>query len=149
MKPSIRLPMAQHLGANMLLLALAACGGTSSLTVADGALEFTGANIQEGQTWKLDAPIELRFTQPIDFGSVNLSTVNVTDGTGFQPLGAFSPGLLPSGLPDANVLRFVPACPESDLGPAAGLQPGGTEYTITVRGTDSGGSGIVLSLIHI
>ncbi len=124
-----------------LLLLLSACGGTSPPTVAEGALEFLGANVQNGQTWTIDGPIELRFTQPIDFGSVHLGTVAVRDAQGAPALGSITTGVLTSGQPDVSVLRFIPAC--SDATGIGGLQPGGFVYTITVRGTDSGGSSIV------
>jgi len=143
MKPANQPAASPGFGATLLLLAASSCGGESSTTVAEGALEFLGTNVQDGQTWTLDGPIELRFTQPIDFGSVTFDTVQVRDAQGVTPLGVLTSGTLTSGQPDASVIRFIPVCPDAASGSSAGLQPGGLEYTVLVRGDDSGSGSLV------
>lgn len=127
----------------LLAMAVSACGGTSTTAPPGTSFGVTEANIEDGQVWAVDRPIELRFTRALDFGSVNLSTVQVTDSSGLQALGSLGPGILSSGEADQRLLRFVPACPDSGGASSAGLQPGGIRYTVSVRGTDSGSTGVV------
>lgn len=140
---TFHLPLRRHAAAALLAVTLSACGGTSSTAAPSNAFGLLEANIEDGEVWTVDRPIELRFSRPINFGSVNLSTVQVRDSTGLQALGSFTPGTLPSGQLDLSLLRFVPSCSDASNGSGAGLQPGGIHYTISVRGSDSGAIGVV------
>ena len=74
-----------------LLLALglftAACssGGGGSNGVG---FQLTGISLLEGDVWKINQEIVFTFSEPVDFSSVSLNTINIQTTTGFPP----SPG---------------------------------------------------------
>ena len=124
-----------------VVFALVSCGGQGSTPAASGGdFLFTESNLQEGATWLLDAPIELRFSEALDFSSVTTSTVQVIETqTGTPVLGDLVLGLATTGLPDPALVRFLPACPDPATGINFGFHPGGIEYSLIANGADSDG----------
>jgi hypothetical protein len=115
---------------------LAACGGGgggSSGLAGQGGFQITKISVENGAVWKINRPISFTFNLPLDFSTVNLLTLNITDASGLPVTGEFT-------LDAPTVVTFQPTCPKkSDLSDA-GFQPGGVSYTIRVLGEDSGAS---------
>lgn len=117
-------------------LFLAGCsggGGGSSGPAGQGGFQITSISVTDGAVWKINRPISFTFNVPIDFSSVNLNTINITDSTGMPVTGEFT-------LDAPTVATFQPTCPTQPDLSDAGFQPGGVSYTIRVLGADSGAS---------
>jgi hypothetical protein len=138
-----------RLGLFGLAALVSACGGggdsSSSGGVTGGSFQLlTISGMPPGVTneWKLNRPIELVFSSPVDFASVNSSSIRIRTNSGQQALGEFSLKQLQSGGVDATTVVFQPRCPTlTDLSDA-GFELG-EQYTLTIIGKD-GGSGISL-----
>ena len=102
---------------------------------AGDSLVLEGASVQEGQTWELNRPIDLVFSQDIDFATVSLNTIQIVDAAGVSAVGSFASGREASGAIDARRVRFQPACPTDETYADAGFQPGGRAYTLSVIGS--------------
>lgn len=117
-------------------LFLAGCGGGgggSSGPAGQGGFQITDISVSSGSVWKINRPISFTFNVPVDFSTVNLNTINITDSNGLPVTGEFT-------LDAPTVVTFQPTCPtEPDLSDA-GFKPGGVSYTIRVLGSDSGAS---------
>ncbi|MEM8712476.1 MAG: hypothetical protein AAGG01_16100, partial [Planctomycetota bacterium] len=96
--------------------------------------------LSEGVIWQLNRAIEITGSSPIQFNSVNASSVSVIEETtGLAAIGEWSQGLDPiTGEVDSTRIRFQPACPLMD-GDTAGLQPGGVRYLLRIGGADGVG----------
>jgi len=122
-------------GACLVAMALlAACsggGGGSSGLAGQGGFQITSISVSDGAIWKINRPITFTFNVPINFSTVNLSTINISDTTGLPVTGEFT-------LDNPTSVTFQPTCPTLDDLSDAGFQPGGVSYLIRVLGQDSG-----------
>ena len=87
----------------------------------------------QGSVWKLNRPINLEFTEDIDFSTVSPTTVQIIDEFGVPAIGVFS-------LVDARTIRFQPKCPTNDTNSDGGLAQG-RNYRLTVSSLSHGGIG--------
>lgn len=79
--------------------------------------ELQSVSVSPGQTWALNREIRFHFNEALDFTTVDLNTVRLTNGSGYPVVGNF---ILQA--PDEMV--FQPSCPtESDLSDG-GFVPG-------------------------
>lgn len=116
-------------------LALAACGGSSS------GSEFTvlSVSVPENATWPINRPIEIRFSRPVDFGTVDMNTISIARADGGPATGEFS---TPAGAVDPTTVVFQPACPTLDDFSDAGLSAGGVQYTLHIPVAGDGGAAL-------
>jgi len=132
--------------------AVASCGSGSGA----GPFQVTSVNVANDQIWKINRPIRVQFSEPLDPLSVNLNTFNVRRVGGGPAAGEFY-------FEDGNrTLVFQPFCPTrddlSDAGLLGGPNPAtnGTAfaYEINIVGADinstlplrsTGGDGLTIS----
>jgi len=110
--------------ASVLLFAACTSGGGGG-----GGFRITSINMPKNAVWQLNRPIKITFSEPIDFSSVNLNTINVRRVGGAPSAGEFF-------LESPQVVVFQPRCPTLDDLSDAGLQPGGVMYELNVLGID-------------
>ncbi|MEZ5978909.1 MAG: hypothetical protein R3F34_11890 [Planctomycetota bacterium] len=127
-------------------LATPGCSGGGSSTssgVTGGSfqlLSIAGMPVGAVNTWKLNRRMEFAFSAPVDFSSINSSSIQIRQANGKQALGEFSLKPLPGGGVDPNTVVFQPRCPtESDYSDA-GLDLGAS-YQVLLVGQD-GGTGL-------
>jgi hypothetical protein len=87
--------------------------------------------------------MQFKFSRPVDFSSVNLNTITISQVGGGPATGEFlvgtQPGSAPGSLvPDATIVVFQPACPKLPDFSDAGLLPGGLTYIIDIKAGLSG-----------
>lgn len=126
-----------------LVGALAGCGGSNSSnspsTPPVNTQDFLvqGTNVVSGSVWKLNRPIDITFSQPVDISTVNANTIQISDSTGIPALGEYS-------LITPTVVRFQPLCPSNATFTNGGLQQnriyflvvvGSNASAVTVRNT--------------
>lgn len=122
------------LPAGLLGLLAVGCSGGGGGGSAGAAGDFfvLSTNVVTGQTWKINRPIELVFSQDVDFSTVNLGTVRVVDDTGISAIGFFyQPTDDATGQVDRRRVVFQPRCPSEDDFGDGGLLPG-TDYSLIV-----------------
>ena len=96
----------------------------------------SGGSLQNGSIWPVNRPIELVFNQPVDFSTVNSSSISIRTPQGVPALGEYYVKRDAQGNPIPEVIVFQPRCPtESDFSDA-GLTPGGVAYELLVVGAD-------------
>lgn len=125
---------------------LTACsgGGGGSGSSSQGGFQVVSISVPEGDTWEINRAIVFEFNQPVNFASVSLNTIRITDLSGTSVSGEFTLlDPLPAG--DGKFVQFQPTCPIEGDYSDAGLQPGAIPYTIRVMGEDSGVSLTLLS----
>lgn len=155
--PSAARPTKRAVATSLLLggplLGLTACSSGSDVvnpaTEAGGTpfelLSFS-ASAQEvalanGAVWQINRPIRMRFSQPVDFTTVNTSSIRITKTTGEQAVGEFRLETDGDGL--ETIVTFQPRCPTLPDLSDAGLDFGGEAYMVQVFGADiSGGVAI-------
>ncbi|MBI5361549.1 MAG: hypothetical protein HZA53_00115, partial [Planctomycetes bacterium] len=124
------------LGTSTLALALgllAGCGGHgSSVSGAGSSFRILTLSVPNNGIWQINRPIELTFDQDVDFSSVNLNTINITQLNGAPAAGEFR-------LKSSKVVVFQPACPTQADFSDAGFRPNGVQYRINVLGSSQGG----------
>jgi len=120
------------------VLFLAACSGGSSSGASSSGFKVTGIGVKSGQEWKLNRPIDITFNRDVDFSTVSLNTIRVSDQQGNGATGFFTRPSDASGNPDPRRIRFQPACPTKEDNSDAGLQPYGN-YVLSVLGSKVGG----------
>ena len=117
-------------------------GGTNSGDAGAG-FQLTRISVTEASPWEINRPIELVFSDEVNFSSVSLNSINIAAIGGAPATGTFffkaidldGDGSLESV--DPRVVVFQPTCPTlADLSDA-GLQPGGVSYRLTVLGESS------------
>jgi hypothetical protein len=116
-------------------------GGSSSSGVTGGTFQLlTVGGMLPGvqNAWKLNRPIEFVFSSPVDFASINSSSIQIRTASGQQALGEFSAKILPDGSSDPTTVVFQPRCPTAADFSDAGLDLA-TSYTVLVVGLDAGG----------
>ena len=107
-------------------------GGSSSSGGSSEALTLQDISVSSGQTWQINRRIGFTFSQPVDFGTVNMNTINVAQVNGAPAIGSFE-----QDPADPRRIFFVPTCPTKADFSDAGLLPGGVQYRILVPGADS------------
>ncbi|MEZ6014126.1 MAG: Ig-like domain-containing protein [Planctomycetota bacterium] len=123
------------LGLSAGVFGLAGCSGSSTPspitnpTTTDFIVD--GVNVVNGSVWKLNRPIDVRFTGSVDFSSINSNTIQITDTTGVPALGTYS-------LINGNTVRFQPLCPTNDEFSNGGFQKNRV-YLLVVVGSDTSG----------
>jgi len=132
-------------GTALVLAALASScgggGGSSSSGVTGGQFELlTVGGMLPGvqNAWKLNRPIEFVFSNPVDFASINSSSIQIRTVSGQQALGEFSSKVLANGAPDPTTVVFQPRCPTAADFSDAGLDLA-TAYSVVIVGQDTGG----------
>ena len=127
------------------------CSSSSSSTGSDADFQLVNINLSEGDVWRVNRPIEFRFSAPVDFLTVTPNTINIRTASGAPATGSYSllrfdgdgDGILESV--DETTVVFQPTCPVlADLSDA-GLLPGAVPYVLTVFGLDSNPSATVRS----
>ncbi|QDU68784.1 hypothetical protein [Engelhardtia mirabilis] len=113
-------------------LGLSACGGGGG----GGKFEVTAISVPNNASWEINRPIEMTFSAPVDFNSVNANSISVRTPQGDPALGEFLVKSDSSGNTIPNVIVFQPRCPtEPDLSDA-GLEPDGQPYVLQILGAD-------------
>lgn len=108
------------------LLATACSSGGDGGNSITSSMTLPSVSVTQGQEWKINRPIQFNFSQPVDFSTVDQSTINIAQSNGEAAVGTFI-----SDPTDARVVVFQPACPtKADLSDS-GLKPGRT-YRIRV-----------------
>jgi len=115
-------------------LTLTGCGssdspGSSGPPVGNGDFIVQGTNIVSGSVWKLNRPIDVQFSEAVDFLSVNSNTIQIADTTGVPALGEFAQ-LSPT------LIRFQPLCPTNEENTNGGFRQGRV-YLLVIVGSDT------------
>lgn len=137
-KPS--LPLFSRTGGALalgVLLLTSGCGGSGGGGGGPGGSQFIlqELSVSTGQVWQLNRAIEFAFSQPVDFATINLNTLSISELGGGPAVGEFR---IDPARP--HVVIFQPACPiKPDLSDA-GFQPGGRQYRVSVPTTSNGSS---------
>lgn len=132
---------------------LFACGGSSSSTGAppgtgsSTSLELLSIDGGTGGVLNLNDSIDLTFSGPVDFATVNLNTIRIravaSMGVNGVPRGERESAVGTFSLTAANIVRFQPACPTGEDGEGSGYQRG-LHYMVQVPDAQSS-SGPVLA----
>jgi hypothetical protein len=101
--------------------------------------KISAVNLTNGAVWRINRPIRITFTEPVDFASVNLNTINVRQVGGGPAAGEFYIDSL-----DPKTVVFQPLCPTrddlSDAGLKAGTDPNNNDlpyaYELNIIGVD-------------
>jgi hypothetical protein len=128
---------------------LGACsgGGSSGSGSSNSEFSLASVSVQPNATVQINRKIEFTFTKPVDFSTVNLNTISITQVGGAPAAGEFrvkmrkqdptDPCSIDVAVP--NVIVFQPACPTLPDFSDAGLAPGGVQYQVNVVGSPTGG----------
>ncbi len=117
------------------LLANACSGGGGG---SGGGFQLVRISLLEGAVWKVNQEIVFTFSEPVDFGSISLNTINIQTTLGAPATGTFT-------LRGTSQIVFQPNCPRRDDLSDTGLTAGGVPYVIRVVGQSSGASNTVRS----
>ena len=112
-----------------LLGFLSACGGGGG---SSSTFAVQSVSVPNNAVWPINRPIEIVFSEPIDFSTVSLSTISIRTLDGVPAVGSFE-----QDPDDMRIVRFVPRCPTRDDFLDAGLTPSPNtqsriEYKISV-----------------
>ena len=110
------------------LLAAACSGGGSS----SPEFALNQISVPQNGTWQINRPMFFKFTDDVDFTSVNLNTINIAQSGGAPASGEFFRAA-------SDTVGFQPRCPTTEDYSDSGLLPGGIQYTIRIPGSSSGG----------
>ena len=113
-------------------------GSTSTMTIENISVP---ANAQ----WQINRPIAITFSSEVDFGSVSLNTIQISEQGGVPVVGEFAFATDAQGNPRRNVVEFQPRCPQNPDLSDAGFQPGGRSYTLNIVGSTNGSGTTVRS----
>jgi len=125
-----RAKLSRRTGALLALAGLfSACGGGGG---GGSTFAVESFSVPNDAVWAINRPIEIVFSEPIDFATVNLTTISIRTLDGVPAIGAFV-----EDPARPNVVQFIPRCPTRDDFSDAGLTPSPTpqsrvEYTINV-----------------
>ena len=117
--------------------ALSGCSGGSGGGSA-GSFEVLSIGVFQGQEWRINRPIDISFSQDVDFSTVSHNTIVIADQAGNGGTGVFTQPRGPDGVPDPRKVRFQPTCPTQEDLSDAGLQPS-SDYSLRVMGSVTGG----------
>lgn len=117
------------------LLGLPACGGSESSNSGGNQQNTTdfiveSTNVVSGSIWKLNRPIDVTFSEAVDFSTVNSNTIQINDSTGLPALGEYS-------LIAPDVVRFQPLCPTNATNTNGGLQQNRVYFLVVVGSNTS------------
>jgi hypothetical protein len=93
--------------------------------------------VPNNAVWFINRPIQIRFTQDVDFDTVSLNTINIRQMNGAPSVGEFSQPILANGTVDRRTVEFQPRCPTDSTLSDAGFQPGGVMYELKILGTSA------------
>lgn len=151
MQHKLQLPLALLVG----LLGGCSGSGSSGDSAPSGGLpndfQLVGISVRNGETWRINRPIEMEFSRPVDFSTVSTTTIRITSTSGLPASGVFSQKLLDTdgdGIADTvepTVIIWQPACPILPDFSDAGLRPGGFSYQLVVTGIDRSPINVVRS----
>jgi hypothetical protein len=152
MKQKHSVAYATALALTSLGLTLAGCGGGGGDNASGSSSNFRidSVSILAGSTWQINREIEVRFNRDVDFSTVNLNTVQVSQDGGAPAAGEFRVGTASDGSLDPRRIVFAPRCPTLSDYSDAGLLPGGLPYHINIVGgggftvRSAGGEGLTL-----
>ena len=82
-----------------------------------GGFEVQSVNVRNGSRWELNRPLRVRFTEDVDFATVNANTIAVRQFGGGPAIGEYF-------LEDARTVVFQPRCPLAGDLSDVGLEPG-------------------------
>ena len=130
----------------------AACSSNGGSGSDFSGFELTRVSLPPNAVWEVNREIAFTFSEPVDFSSVSLNTINIQTSPGGAPAtGSFrfdTVDLDGDGTEetiDQRTIVFQPNCPvEEDLSDS-GLQTGGVDYTLTVVGRSGGASNTIRS----
>jgi len=119
-------------------------GGSSSGGGAGGGTSTSNFEVQSisvvsGAIWEVNRPIDITFTQDLDFTTVSLNTISISSLSGLPATGTFT-------LLGPRTVRFQPTCPTQADSSDAGLVPGSQPYSLVVQGSLSSAGVTVLSM---
>ncbi len=142
MKTKFRFTNSGALALASLGLTLAGCSGSGS-GAGGASSSFTVENVSvlNGSSWQINRPIEIRFSEDVDFSTVNFTTIQIAKTSGAPAAGEFREGTTVGGALDPRRVVFFPRCPTLSDYSDAGLEPGGVAYRINVVG---GGSALTV-----
>ena len=115
-----------------LLLAACSAGSGPNSTRTVSRFQVEDISVRNDDIWKLNRPIDITFTQHVDFDTVTLNTIQISKISGEPATGAFSL------LADSRTVRFQPSCPTLEDASDAGFKPS-SRYVLNVVGTTTGG----------
>lgn len=126
-------------------LSLAACSGGGS---SGSSFAVSSVSVAPNSTVQINRPIEIKFTAPVDFSTVSLNTISITQVGGGPAAGEFRYKTVRSNPSDPcsaeivlqDTIVFQPACPTLDDYSDAGLAPGGFQYQLNIVGSTSDGT---------
>jgi len=128
MNPGLSLRARFPFTALALALSLAGCSGGGG----GGDFAISGINLSDGSVWKINRPIKISFSKPVDFSTVNLNTINIREVGGAPSAGEFY-------LESPSIVVFQPLCPTLDDLSDAGLKPSVPNivtYELKILGVD-------------
>lgn len=115
-------------------------GGGSS-----GSISISNISVAANQSWQINRPIAITFDREVDFGSVSLNTIQISELGGVPVVGEFAYATDAQGNQRRNVVEFQPRCPQNPDLSDAGFQPGGRSYTLNIVGSPDGSGTTVRS----
>ena len=142
MQHKLQLPVALTVG---LLWGCSGSGSSGDSTPSGGLpndFQLVGISVRDGETWRINRPIEMEFSRPVDFSTVSTTTIRITSTAGLPASGVYSQKRIDTdadGIADTiepTVIIWQPACPILPDFSDAGLRPGGFGYQLVVTGID-------------
>lgn len=135
---------------------LASCSGSGGASGAGPGgsvqgLNVTGISLIDQAVVPLNREIRISFSAPLDFSSVNNSSIQISTAAGVRAIGQFGPLQLDTDADgkfdslDPSVVVWHPNCPLLPDLSDAGLRPG-TTYLLRIRGSDSGANQVLRSV---
>ena len=126
-----------------------ACSGSESSVTPDAELDFVVQSSEVGSVVKLNQPISLQFSLPVDFSTVGSNTIRISTASGVPASGSFAFGRSDrdgDGISeiDTRTIVFQPSCPIEPDGRDAGFLAG-ESYTLEIRGGGAPRPAVLLS----
>jgi hypothetical protein len=123
-----RAPHVRRISVLLVACIAGVCAACAGSTVGEG-FGIVDIDVAHDAVWQINRPIRIEFTQPVDFKTVSLNTIQVREVGGGPCVGEFH-------LDAPHVVVFQPRCPTLDDLSDAGLAPGGVHYELNVLGGD-------------
>lgn len=98
---------------------------------AQSGFDVVSISVPPNSVWQINRPIEIEFTNIVDFTSVNSNTVQIRKADGTPASGTYYSI-------EPKKIGFQPDCPRLTDASDAGLLPGGVAYRIFLPGTGTG-----------
>ncbi|MEM1447567.1 MAG: Ig-like domain-containing protein [Planctomycetota bacterium] len=97
------------------------------------------ATIPDGATWQLNRPFEIEFNRDVDFATVSLATIPITDVAGAPVIGTFTAA-------SPRRIRFQPPCPTDPADLDGALQPA-SQYRVRAFALNPPGMGTGVTVL--